>query len=98
MSQPTTSTKPTCSTTDCERPADTLVVSHPAGLACATRRCRPCAARLAFLYLNHGYAVHLAPTARPLHPHAPAARRRAAQRPRPAARLTRLPARAGTKD
>jgi hypothetical protein len=52
-----------CATPTCRRPGEiTVVAAHTTGIRCHTRRCHPCAARLACRYLQNGYAVHLTTT------------------------------------
>jgi hypothetical protein len=64
MQPPTTAdTRTDCATPGCSRPATTtLLAAHHTGLACTTRRCLSCAARLACRYLNAGYAILVDPT------------------------------------
>jgi len=55
----------TCATPGCHQQAETILIAgHPSGVRCRSRRCRPCAARLACRYLLRGYAVHLSAAAR----------------------------------
>ncbi len=64
MQQPTATghTRTDCGTPGCARPATTtLLAAHDSGLTCTTRRCLPCAARLACRYLNAGYAILVNP-------------------------------------
>jgi hypothetical protein len=42
-----------------------LTVGHRTGVTCTSRRCRPCAARLASRYLDRGYAIHIQPIPTP---------------------------------
>jgi len=65
MQQPTATghSRTDCATPGCSRPATTtLLAAHDSGLRCTTRRCLPCAARLACRYLNAGYAIRVNPT------------------------------------
>jgi hypothetical protein len=56
---------PPCTTPGCRRPGSIAVTgTHPTGLRCHTHRCPPCAARLAWHYLQHGYTITAAPAAR----------------------------------
>ncbi len=63
-----TPTAAACVSPGCPHPAAvTLALAHRSGLRSLTRRCRRCAARLAWHHLHRGYTVLLTPDPTPRH-------------------------------